>query len=144
MSSPSFQLIDPTFSGGEYGTSYGDSPYGGPYGEPFVLPALQYPSDDLQGNGQRITGEIEHKRHGFIVGRRKWASTRRWHLYFRAQEQDIIDSFEVFYLIRKFWMQPWGGDTGGVVVHWMQKKFDPDPLRGGYYDLKFDIEEAVT
>lgn len=141
MADPAFQLIPSLAASGWYGSDYGGSPYGGSAPLPYTF-RLHHPSDDLAGNGRPIIGEVRHKRLGIIVGGRRWARARVWRVAQRAINQEALDAFAVFHDSRKFLVHylGYGGPTN--TVWWIDDQFTYTRLRGGYYNLDFEIQEA--
>ena len=140
---PSFQIIEDLYGSGLWGTdAFGTSAFGGPDYPPWELPFLHTPSDDPAGDGRREYGEIEHRRLGLLVGSRKWKSSRRWRIVMEAVKQDTLDSLEAFAEARRFRLLQDDDETGRVVLVKWRGGFEPQPLRGGYYTIDFEIEEV--
>lgn len=143
--SPAFQRIGNQFDGTSsgYGSAYG-SDYGGLSYHPYKLPDLEVPSDDLRVRRRVRKHEIVHRREGAIIGARKFAETAAWDVAFHAIDEEDVDELAVFFGDREFWLLPYGDTTAPKIrVRWSGDEFPAKALRGGYFDLKFTIEEVL-
>lgn len=140
MADPAFQLIGSLVASGWYGESYGDTPYGGTSPLPFSF-VPHVPSDNLEGEGRRPVAGTRHERFGLRIGGRKWYQGALWHVAQMAIDEATLEAFAVYYSAQKFLLLPTGLGGAQRTVYWVQDRFDYSSLRGGYYNLEFDIQE---
>ena len=144
MAGPAFQKFGNRFGeSASFGTcDFGTAAFGGEEFFPYELPILAPGSDRLDASEHVVAAEIVHQRHGVIIGARLHSTRRRWRVVFVAIERADIETLVTFFNLRVFGLLP-NGDPDGttIAVRWMQNEFRAETLRGGYYNLEFDLEE---
>ena len=144
MAGPAFQLHDGEAVTGEYGTSpYGQEPYGGSASTPYVLPTLQVPSDDLSDTSRRHLGRVVHRRYGVPVGSRVAYVQRRWFVVLEAVTEDVISELALYFEANNFRLLPDADGDAYIPVVWVEGDFEPQRLRGPFWNISFTIEEII-
>lgn len=140
---PALQFYDNRFTDGVFGTSeFGTAAFGGPAWAPVPI-ELHVPSDDVSDDGAEDPAEIVHRRYGVIVGARKYATIRRWRVSMRAVQRDTVESMRQFFRARRFWLLQDDDEAGRrVEVYWVGS-FEPQNMRGGFFNLDFELEEIL-
>ncbi len=108
------------------------------------LPTTHHPSDHLEAVDNPRSGDIEHRRHGLLIGLRPWSSAGVWNITWENQARAVVNFFNAFRAARVFYFQP-QGDEGAVEYTVVMTKYKVTRSRGGsYWDITCTIEQVVT
>lgn len=143
MSGPAYQLISDTPMSGGYGTiPYGSGSYGITGEIPLTVPQLNYGSDDLTQRYRRRRYGPRHERDEAIIGQRTWTARARWRVVHKSILAEEVAALQVYYDAQIFRLLPTGNPSDSAIrVAWVTESFDPQPLRGGTFDLEYELEE---
>ena len=138
-----FQLIGDQYSTGLFGTDgFGTSAFGGTAYTPYAL-ELHVPADDVSEDNRKRAGRMEHRRYGILVGLRHYATARRWRIHMEAIQQADLNALMPYYEAGRFYLLQDEDETGRrVEVAWLGE-FEPENLRGGFYNIDFMVEEIL-
>lgn len=144
MSSPAYQLQGFAYetSGALGSAPLGTSPLGGSVYPPVPVPTVYLGSDDLRIRDRIDRAGPEHFRHGVLVGARTWAEVSRWNVVHRGLMPAQVAALRVFWQARIFNLLPTGDVMGtSIPVIWKTREFAPRRIRGGRYELEYELEE---
>ena len=146
MSWPAYQLHGEKIPGagsGALGTSeLGTSPLGGNVHTPVPVPSLYIGSDDMRTKLRVERAGPEHRRHGVLIGARTWAEIGRWKAVHHGLTAAEVASLRTFYTAMFFRLLPTGDVMGAAIpVIWTTREFNARQIRGGRYDLEYELEE---
>lgn len=145
MQRSGFQLDDQTGTSGAFGQApFGTCPFGGQDSQVYTLPILHVGSDYPQQEDHRRVGEVVHRRHGLLIGARKWGEARLWRFVWEIIAQADITELKTFWQARRFRFIP-DIDLSQVyhIVYWVERDFAPKTLKAGWYSFSLTIEEIV-
>lgn len=144
MSGPAYQLQGNAYeTSGALGTApLGTCPLGGNLYPPVPVPTQYLGSDDLRVRDRIDRAGPEHYRHDVLVSARTWAEVARWKVVHRGLQAAQVADLRVFYQARIFNLLPTGSvmDTA-IPVIWRTREFAPQRIRGGLYQLEYELEE---
>jgi hypothetical protein len=147
MANPAYQL-----RGNEYGSSgalgtapLGTCPLGGNLYDPYEVPTQYLGSDDLRVRGRIDPAGPQHERHGVVIGMRTWAEVGRWRVIHRGLTDEQVATLKTYWSARIFNLLPDGNPTGTVIpVLWRTREWHPERIRGGRYQLEYELEERPS
>lgn len=109
---------------------------------PVRLPTYHLGSDDLLKELPGVSVDIEVQRYGVPISIRQWRELRRWRVNFNSVTEAQVGVLRPFWAARTFRFLPGGDPNIYVSIRWVDKGFEPDYIKPGYYSLSFVIEEV--